>query len=261
MINFGSNVKDMNFGGKVIAVNLGTNRVWLPQPTPVTNINATNITKNSLTLNWTSGSNTDYFEVQRKTSVSGTWNVIEPNTTNTSISSTGMNQNTSYDFKVISYNFMGTIESVVYTVQTAGPYIMRPVADVSVGDWTITPLYSKINDGLDVPFISSSNGNGSSATVSLGASPVTGTGTLHITRKRGTGSNIPSFKWEIQSTTGMIYQTNTVDITSTTFVDTATPLTFTLEQGVVYYFVMVRSGGGNPQQRASVDVGDVWIEI
>jgi hypothetical protein len=261
MINFGSNVKDMNFGGKVIAVNLGTNRVWLPQPTPATNINATDITTTTLTLNWTSGSSTDYFEVQRKTSASGTWNVIEPNTTNTSISSTGMNQSTSYDFKVISHNFMGSIESTVYTVETAGPYTIRPSADIDVGDWSVAPLYNKLSDGLDVPFVSSTNNNGSTATVQLETPTQGGTGTVHITRRKGVGTIDPDFTWEILQDGITILQSNTISITSNTFVDTATPTTFSFQVGGNYSFKMTRKGGGNPQNRADVQVGEVWIEL
>ncbi|CRK80300.1 fibronectin type III domain-containing protein [Neobacillus massiliamazoniensis] len=93
-----------------VTVNATTSSIGLPND--VTNLNVTNITQTSLTLNWTASNGTSYDIYKDGVKIG--------NTTQTSYNVTGLSSGIQYTFKVKAINASGESAGVTVTARTTG---------------------------------------------------------------------------------------------------------------------------------------------
>lgn len=259
----GRDFLSMNYGWDITDGGMGEPPLAPGEPT---GLNVTSLSKTTLTLNWvapvvsaTTGT-AETYRVERKLTSGSTWTVVTASTANLNTPVTGLTQNTQYDFRVSATNVYGTSAfSAVYTVTTQNLLIMVPSADVTVSDWTVAPLWSKVNTpNSSATFISSSNANGSTCRLRFTVPTASGPGILKLYRRKTTG-NDPSFIWTLYRN-GTQVDTNSLTLTSTTFIQTDTPLAQDIVSGATYEIVLTRSGGGSPSARGILDMAALWIE-
>ncbi len=134
-----------------------------------------------------------------------------------------------------------------------------PTTDVSVGDWTVAPLWSKVNTlGSTTTWISSSNSTNSACRIRLSVPNAASAGVLHFFRRKTTG-NDPDFTWELFRD-GVSIQSSTISLTNTAFIESTYPLNENIVAGAIYEVVCTRSGGGNPQQRGILQIASLYID-
>lgn len=232
-------------------------------PSAPINLNATSITKTSLTLNWQSGGGVvNNYEVEYKQTSSGTWLVRDNNVAGTSIGFTGLVEDTSYDFRVRAVNGTGSSTSGVYTVSTLGVIAIRPQSDViTSATWTSTPYWSKLSDQSDGTIVTE-DGNNSTMAVSLGQLPqifTAGQITLKVRYYAGGGSSSGDLTINVRSEGGTSYISTTVAIASQSIQEVQLTNSVTMPN-IVMWIEFTRSGGGNPNKRQPAIVAEAWLE-
>jgi hypothetical protein len=232
-------------------------------PSAPINLNATSITKTSLTLNWESGGGVvNNYEVEYKQTSSGTWLIRDNNVAGTSIGFTGLVEDTSYDFRVRAVNGTGSSTSGVYTVSTLGVIAIRPQSDaITSGTWTSTPYWSKLSDQSDGTIVTE-DGSNSTMAVSLGKLPqifTAGEVTLKVRYYAGAGSSPGDLVINVRSEGGTSYISTTVAIASQSIQEVQLTNTVTMPD-IVMWIEFTRAGGGNPGKRQHAIVAEAWLE-
>lgn len=143
--------------------------------------------------------------------------------------------------------------------------LLRPDADISVGAWTTAPLFSKVNDADSLSFISSDNNNGTSCTLGLsnpaGTPDNTFTPVISVTASKPTsGGNNPDLIVDLQQN-GVSVQSFTQSISLAAWTTFQFQVTNAITDYTGLSVVLTRSGGGNPQQRMSIDVAEFYFEV
>jgi hypothetical protein len=107
-------------------------------PGQVTNLNASNPTASSITLNWSapnSGGAVNSYTVQYRVTGNSTWSTYATGITNTTVSATGLVASTSYDFQVYAVNAGGSGQpSPVTSASTTAP-----AGNVTSVTWNMVP--------------------------------------------------------------------------------------------------------------------------
>ena len=241
---------------------IGTRSTAPNAPSSPVNLSASNIGKTTLTLSWVSGGGVvDTYTVEASLSGQNVWELKGSGITGTSLNVTGLTAETSYDFRVTAVNETGSsAPSAIYTATTLGIIYLRPTADNAVGDWVNPPLWSKMNDLTDTTFAESSNSNGSVATVTLATPTSTITsGSLKCTVRQGAGSSVPDFLMDL-IIDGVTVASHVGNGGGTTWTTPVLTFNTTVGPSSVIEVTMTRNGGGNPNQRASIQIGELWIE-
>jgi hypothetical protein len=139
--------------------------------------------------------------------------------------------------------------------------VARPISDVSTGDWSTAPLWSKLNDQSDATFVSSTNTNGSSAEVQLAelSEPGSGARVLRLNvRKAETGGNDPGMTVDIKDGTTTI-QSFSVTVSSLSFYTEAFTITNAISNWNNIRVQITRTGGGSGTARKAINVAEVWF--
>jgi len=143
---------------------------------------------------------------------------------------------------------------------------LRPVADTTVGDWTVAPLWSKVNGTAqnDSPLITSTNSNGSECVLKLSAAqaPAAGTRTIIVRVARtDTGGSNPVLRTQLRQGTSVI-QEWTFTTTSTAFANATSAVdTSSVTDWSDLNIRLVREGGGSNANRRPLRVSWVQLEI
>lgn len=195
-----------------------------------------------------------------------------------------LTNNTAYAINLLdafAYEAIGTVvlmetigiriivnDAVAQSIENVeGIQTLLPDSDIAVGDWTVTPLFSKVNDGSDSTIITSTNANGSTCTLSITnpSSTTTGSvddGILRFRARKLTGTNLPDLIVElINGSTGVVLGsfTQTIDATVLTEFQLSTPNI--LDPSMDLQARLTRSGGGSVNARAAIEVSDIWLQV